>query len=134
MSAFTTPLAFEALAGRTRGRRPLVRLSAAFHYDVGYKGSGLTVKVPAGFVTDFASVPWCLRTWFPPAGPWAKAAVVHDFLYETGLISRAIADRIFYEAMGVLDVPAWRRFVMYAAVKAIGWRSFGRGPTGTPSA
>ena len=33
------------------------------------------------------------------------AAVLHDWLYETGERSREAADRIFLEAMAVLEAP-----------------------------
>jgi hypothetical protein len=135
MSSFTSPLVFEPVDGCTRGGRALVRLTAPFSYDVGFKGSSLTLTVPAGFVTDFASVPRALTGWFPPSGPWAKAAVVHDYLYASGLISRAISDLIFLEAMEVLEVPCWRRAAMYAAVRLLGWRRFGESEAcGTRSA
>ena len=41
------------------------------------------IVVPRGFVTDLASIPRPLWSWLPPDGPWAKAAVIHDFLYYT---------------------------------------------------
>jgi hypothetical protein len=41
------------------------------------------IIVPRGFVTDLASIPRPLWSWLPPDGPWAKAAVIHDFLYYT---------------------------------------------------
>lgn len=41
------------------------------------------IIVPRGFVTDLASIPRPLWWWLPPDGPWAKAAVIHDFLYYT---------------------------------------------------
>ncbi len=67
---------------------------------------------------------------YPPDGPWAKAAVIHDFLYVTkglnGRYTRAKADAIFYEAMGVLAVPEMKRRILYTAVRlggAGGWGS-----------
>ena len=41
------------------------------------------IVVPRGFVTDLASIPRPFWSWLPPDGPWAKAAVIHDFLYYT---------------------------------------------------
>lgn len=79
------------------------------------------VVVPAGFETDFASVPR-LPFAFWLAGDTAHlAAVVHDFLYTIQLCSRVEADRVFYEAMTLTGVPLWRRSLMYAAVRVGGW-------------
>jgi len=41
------------------------------------------IVVPRGFVTDLASIPRPFWSWLPPDGPWAKATVIHDFLYYT---------------------------------------------------
>lgn len=56
LSSFVEPLAYEP-TGTFREGRPEYQLLKAFVYEVGAIGSGLSVSVPAGFVTDFASVP-----------------------------------------------------------------------------
>jgi Protein of unknown function (DUF1353) len=116
VSSFTAPLRFEATDDFRRGRR-LYRTQRDLIYFVGDEGSPLVVTVPAGFATDLASVPAFGRFWFLPDGPWAPAAVVHDWLLAEGLVSRRMADLIFYEATGVLGVPLARRLVLYVAVR-----------------
>lgn len=71
----------EELAGESVGGRQLVRLTAPIEYRVGSADSGQIIVVPAGFKTDFASIPWGFRNLFPPLGKYSRAAVVHDFLY-----------------------------------------------------
>lgn len=83
--------------------------------------AGLTIEVPAAFVTDFASVPRLFWNIFPPWGKYSKAAVVHDYLYVIGGCTRAYADYIFLEAMEVLGVNICTRRIMYSAVRAGGW-------------
>jgi hypothetical protein len=39
------------------------------------------ITIPAGFVTDFASIPRFLWSIYPPTGRYQEAAVVHDWLY-----------------------------------------------------
>ena len=80
------------------------------------------IRVPVGTVTDLASVPRLLWAIFPPNGQYAKAAIVHDYLYSNAIGDKSWADNVFREAMGVLKVPKWRRITMYWAV-----RLFGRG-------
>ena len=106
-----------------------MRLLEGLDYRVGDAESSETIRVPAGFVTDFASIPWGLWNMFPPLGPWARAAIVHDYLYETGGLggkyTRKEADQVFREAMAVVGVPAWQRSVMYRAVRlggGSGWQ------------
>lgn len=57
--------------------------------------------VPAGFETDFASIPRFFWRIWPPWGPWTPAAIMHDRLYTTHACSRREADRRFREAIKV---------------------------------
>lgn len=149
--------------------RPLVRLTRPVDYRARIwplEGESV-ILVPAGFVTDFASIPWGVRNLFPPNGPWARPAIIHDLLYrirgdlpnllerlqvpapgqpmlhpaevaayldETAerpwinvrRYTRAEADAVFREAMEVVGVPAWRRSIMYRAVRMGGGGGWGR--------
>lgn len=128
MSSFTDPLNVQIL-DRARGGRVTARLLTGFGYDVGSEGSGERIEVPAGFVTDFASVPHGLWNLEPPLGDAGKAAVVHDWLYFTrglgGRYTRAQADGIFRQALRVLRVPLWKRSVLWAAVRLGGKSGWG---------
>lgn len=79
-----------------------------------------TFTVPAGSVTDFASVPR-IPPFYDLTGDTAhEAAVLHDWLYTTHAVDRKTADRVFLEAMQATGVPWWRRTMMYAAVRVFG--------------
>ena len=116
MSQFTKPADLRMLDNYK------FELLAEFEYHVGDYPSNDVIRIPAGTVTDLASVPRILWAIFPPHGRYAKAAIIHDYLYDQAVGSKAFADTTFYEAMGVLGVPKWRRVAMYWAV-----RLFGRG-------
>jgi hypothetical protein len=78
------------------------------------------IEVPAGFKTDLASVPrWPLIYWLT-GDTSTEAACVHDYLYSTHKVSRAMADAVLREASAVTGVPAWRRFLMWSAVRVFG--------------
>ena len=115
---FTAPL---VLTPDPAGRG--YRTTAAFSFDIGFKGSALTITVPAGFQTDLATVPRFLWWLFPPHDPHcAAAAVLHDYLYswrspEGEAFDRATADGILLEAMRILGVPEWRAIAMFIAVR-----------------
>ena len=120
MSSFTTPLVVSPLPD---GR--LWLLWEPFEYRVGSEDSEEAIQVPEGFVTDFASVPRAFWVVVPPYGKYGKAAVIHDFLYCVQTYTRKRSDEIFLEAMGVLNVPGWKRQAMYRAVRWFGesaWR------------
>ncbi len=89
-------------------------------FDSDYGTDGITVLVPQGTVTDFASVPRWLWWLYPPDGPWQAAAVVHDYLYASSACSRFLADAIFRAAMEADGVPWWRAAILYYAVRIFG--------------
>lgn len=80
------------------------------------------IEVPVGFVTDLATVPRIFWILLPPDGKYAKAAIIHDYMYDNALRTKKEADKIFLDGMTVLGVPKWKRTIMYWAV-----RLFGRG-------
>jgi hypothetical protein len=139
----TGAFAVREVPGLSRGGRCCVELLEPLEYRVGHADADEAIVVPAGFLTDFASIPRGLWNLFPPMGPWSRAAIVHDFLYATkgtgawqgrrwinriGRYRRPEADAIFHEAMGVVDpaVNRWARGLMYAAVRIGGAGGWGR--------
>lgn len=80
------------------------------------------VYVPAAFKTDYASVPQLFQSLIPKFGKQNRAAIVHDWLYQTNGVTRAQADGVFNEAMQVCHVSTWQRRAMYLAVRLGGWK------------
>lgn len=81
---------------------------------------GHTITVPAGFTTDFSSVPRMFR-WLVSVVDGLEGSVVHDFLYRIpGEHSRAFADDVL--AAMDRDQMGWlRRNAKYLGVRAGGW-------------
>lgn len=122
MSSFTSPLIVEVLDD---GRN--CEIHEQFGYRIGDVNSKRRVQIAVGYVTDFGTIPRIFWIILPPHGKYGKATVVHDYLCsyrkvltEDGfeMISRKEADDIFLEAMGVLNVPWYQKYPMYAAVRA----------------
>ncbi len=84
------------------------------------------ILVPAGYCTDFASVPRLPVVYWWTGGRATLPALVHDLLYDARPegVSRRQADQVFLEAMTChRDPKSWiTRQVMYAGVRAGGWR------------
>ncbi len=123
-----------------RSGRSLWALQRSLIYRTGPERDAV-ITVPAGFVTDLASIPRPIWSFFPPDGPWVKGAIIHDFLYYTqgtgewygrdGIdrpepYTRAESDWILNEAMLDLQIGAWARFVIYTAVRLGGWIGWAR--------
>lgn len=86
------------------------------------------IVIPAGFVTDFASVPRVpIAYWF--YGDRAhRESVLHDFLFQKHLVGFNLANRIFLEAMKSRKKPWCIRWPMYVGVKFGGGWAYKSGP------
>ncbi|MFJ2668581.1 DUF1353 domain-containing protein [Nocardia fluminea] len=82
-----------------------------------YQGAVETFTVPAGFRTDFASVPRALVWLIPRYGAYTRAAILHDYLCRTGEVGFADADGIFRRSLHEAGISVPRRWMMWAAVR-----------------
>lgn len=84
------------------------------------------IEVPAGTLTDGASIPRIFWNILSPFGSYFKAALPHDYLYsaENKRFTRQQADTVLREGMIAAGVPWHKRAVIYYAVRAFGWRFF----------
>jgi len=84
----------------------------------------IIIIVPAGFKTDFGSVPWFFSRVIPRVGTAPRAFVLHDYLYRTrglnGLYTRKECDEIMYQALILDGLSAWRAKIAWAGVRAGG--------------
>lgn len=82
------------------------------------EGELLTLKVPAGFTTDLASVPRIPGAYLLFGNKARRAAILHDWLYSEHW-PREWADSVFYRAMAneVNKASAW---AMWLAVRVGG--------------
>lgn len=92
-----------------------------------YRGEEHGIAVPAGYVTDFASVPRMFSWLIPAFGIYTRAAIVHDYLITDILPKQAHlevpeftsrdVDGIFRRILRELGVPVTRRWLMWAGVR-----------------
>jgi hypothetical protein len=101
-------------AAETGNGRPLMELDTPLVFDSEIVGK---VVAPAGFRTDLASVPRVPLAWWLTGGHGNRAAVIHDWLLEEGIVTRRIADRVFREALQASGTPTWRTWLMYLGVR-----------------
>ena len=128
MSSFTNALILQDTGD---GKHWLLHDDIEYH--VGEESSGVFVPAQKGEKSDLFSI-WIWRT-----GTGNAAALIHDLLYRRGVvhlrspgghvnihkIGRHAADKIFFEALGVLGVNKVRRVVLYLGVRLFGgwgWR------------
>ena len=124
MSQFTSKLDVEQVEDVSKEGRGTWQLLAPLVYESDV--AGVTITVPAGFVTDFASV---LR--IPIVFDWLGdrgnlAATVHDYLYTQlpdgthPVASRELADAVLKEALLVQGVGLLEAEALYAGVRVCG--------------
>jgi len=89
--------------------------------DLVYQGRWERFVVPAGFRTDFATVPRVVTWLVPRFGAYTLAAILHDWLVSeglrTGVVTSRQADGIFRRVMRESGVPVLRRWIMWAGVR-----------------
>ena len=89
-------------------------LTSPLVYRVGTTGE--KIIVPAGFVTDLASVPRGLCTLLSSTDRYMRAAIVHDFLYWDQTCTKKQADKTLLAAMIEANVAPWKRTAVYLGV------------------
>lgn len=96
------------------------------------------ITVPRGFVFDGASVPPVLSSLVPRSHPaFLPAAALHDWIYSdiSTDVTRREADRLFHDALKVLQTPAAWAWLMWVAVRVFGilpWTLARLGDTSAP--
>lgn len=139
---FTAPLLiqYDEHASKLLGKDHW-RVAQGFRFYVNHADSGEWVNVPAGYLTDGASVPRLFWGLIPPWGKYGQAAVVHDILCEylsitkNGApyrITREECDDLLLEAMTALKVPCVTRHTIHSAVCLYRKVSGVNSPTNTP--
>ncbi len=93
-----------------------------------------TIIVPAGFVTDFASIKVLhnalLFVLFALVSGYGNyAATVHDWLYEHGSLTRKEADAVLYRALRAEGVARWRAWLFWSGVRIGGAKQYTATPT-----
>ena len=98
-------------------------LEAPLVWDV---GKVALLVVPAGFVTDLASIPRVFQNVLSVTGKSRRAAVAHDWLYCTKEPSRAWADEFLRLALIAEGMGAAEARIYWAGVRLGGWLPWGR--------
>ena len=78
--------------------------------------------IPAGFITDGASIPrflWRIID-HPFQSDYIEIYVEHDYDYQTGNISRAEADQKMLDGLKSKDMGYFKRYTIYWAVRLFG--------------
>jgi hypothetical protein len=91
---------------------------------------GQSITIPAGYTTDFATVPQLFWSLCPPHGLAAMPSIVHDFMYDNRLfedsmgerMARRYADLCFLVLMEKANVPKIQRLTYYYVVRAFALR------------
>lgn len=75
------------------------------------------VVVPVGYRTDFASIPWFAQSIVQVNNETIHPAVIHDYLCDTDQYSQKIIDRVFLEALEVVQSRITKRIAMFSMVR-----------------
>src|SRR5690606_33624367 len=84
------------------------------------------LTIPRGFITDLASIPRFLWSFYSPTEvATVLPAVIHDYLYAcVSEYNRLEADNIFYYALRENGVSKIKALKYYYAVRFFGWAHY----------
>lgn len=93
-----------------------------------WQAANEAVEVPAGFITDFASIPPPLHLVLPRWGRYGRACVLHDYLCvrldaeapHPAALTRRRVDALFYDALIATGNARLLALAMWAAVRVDG--------------
>lgn len=96
---------------------------------------GWRIAVPAGFITDFASIPRVLWSLIPPRGRYNRPAIIHDYLYHyapvdstTGArVTKGRADAILREGCKNVDDRLTQRWTIWLGLRLggfVAWNNY----------
>ena len=103
-----------------RGAKFVLEKEYRVGFRIGSRSHSHVYYVPAGTVTDFASIPKLAQGIVSALGNHVEAACVHDHMCYTRPYTSKVAAAIFNEAMRAGGVPDWKRAIMYRAVLHFG--------------
>lgn len=113
------PVGFESDLASIRILREICRWSAVLAVVVGLLAKGWVV------LALWAVALLALLFYALIAGYGNRAAILHDYLYTTGQISRARADAVLYRALHNGDgIAGWRSFIFWLGVRVGGFVAY----------
>lgn len=80
-----------------------------------------SITIPAGFVTDLASIPVPLNLIYNKTGSYAAAGILHDYLYWTQFCQRHESDRFIKEGLKASGSGFITRNTIKYGVYLFGW-------------
>lgn len=90
--------------------------------------TGTTITAPAGFQTDFCSVPRVPIAFDLLGNRARRSGVVHDWLYTCHIVSREMADKVLREMLMVDGLDAFEAQEFYLGVRIGGGSHWGPDP------
>lgn len=96
----------------------------AYQSDV----AGITITAPAGFRTDFCSVPRVPIAYDMLGNRARQAGTIHDWLYTCHAVPRQMADEVLREMLLLEGVGHFEAMEFYLGVRAGGGSHWGPDP------
>jgi len=96
------------------------RVEQPFIYTFEKDGQIQNILVPAGFVTDYGSIPKVFQNIIEPIGHYAACYIVHDLMYAAELFPRSECDWILLCHLQKKGASWLRRNAVYSAVRCGG--------------
>ena len=84
------------------------------------------ISIPAGFDTDFCSIPRIPIVYSWLGNRFQAAGAVHDYIYRFKMFPRSICDDILAEAAAALGATGLEQNTIWLGVRSFGWMYYGK--------
>lgn len=121
------PVSVPCLNPKFRKVKMARKLIQDYQVDLLVDGVVWRLRVPMGYEYD-ASIPNLAIIRKIAGSPYdpdlEAAACVHDWIYQTNMLPRYIADRIYLALLRRAGVPEWKAWMHYRTLRAFGGRAY----------
>lgn len=104
------------------GRRRIHELDIPFDCVISSSGMSMHVSVPAGYKTDYATLPVVCQLVLGNRDDWAEIAVLHDWLCDTH-VPYFICNQWMRSGLFCVGCPYWKRVLFFYGLMLLGYQS-----------
>lgn len=108
---------------RYNGSRRIYKLVEPFTFVLIFPGGQESITVPAGYWTDFATLPLPLQLVLGNRDDYLEESIIHDWLCDKRQ-PRFFTNAKMRQVMFVLNRPRWKRWAIFYGLMVFGYGSW----------
>jgi hypothetical protein len=108
---------------KRNGSRRVYALVKSFSFKLTFPGGVESINIPAGYETDFATLPLPLQLVLGNRDDYLEESIIHDWLCDNNQ-PRFFTNAKMRQVMFVLKRPRWKRWAIFYGLMIFGYGSW----------